>query len=35
MSKVKSIGLIVEDNSDFTCFKTLISKIADNDKIKL
>lgn len=34
MTKVKSIGLIVEDNSDFTCFSTLISRIADKDKIR-
>ncbi len=34
MSKVKSIGLIVEDDTDFTCFKTLISRIANKDKIK-
>src|SRR5680860_1171714 len=34
MSKVKSIGLIVEDNSDYTCFTTLIKRIAKKDNIK-
>ena len=34
MSKVKSIGLIVEDNSDFSCFTTLIKRIANRQNIK-
>lgn len=31
--KVKAIGLIVEDNSDFDTFKMLISRIAEKDNI--
>ena len=33
MSKVKSIGLIVEDNSDFKCLTTLISRTTGRDNI--
>lgn len=33
MSKVKSIGLIVEDNSDFNCLTTIIKRISKKDKI--
>lgn len=31
--KIKSIGLIVEDNSDFNSFKKLISRIVDKDNL--
>ncbi len=31
--KIKSIGLIVEDNSDFTSFKKLISRIVEKDNL--
>jgi hypothetical protein len=34
MSKVKSIGLIVEDNSDFNCLVTIIKRILKKDNIK-
>ena len=34
MSKIKSIGLIVEDNSDFDSFKILIQRITNKDNIK-
>jgi len=34
MSKVKGIGLIVEDNSDFEAFKILIQRIIQKDNIK-
>ena len=34
MSKVKSIGLIVEDNSDFNCLVTIIKRIVKKDNIK-
>jgi len=34
MSKVKGIGLIVEDNSDFEAFKILIQRIIDKDNLK-
>lgn len=34
LSKVKSIGLIVEDDSDFSCFITLIKRIANRENIK-
>jgi hypothetical protein len=34
MSKVKGIGLIVEDNSDFDSFKILIQRITNKDNIK-
>lgn len=34
MSKIKGIGLIVEDNSDFDSFKTLIKRIVDKSNIK-
>jgi len=33
MSKVSAIGLIVEDNTDFECIKTLIKRIRNNDGI--
>jgi hypothetical protein len=31
--KIKSIGLIVEDNSDFNCLKILISRIIQKDNL--
>jgi len=34
MSKVKGIGLIVEDNSDFDAFKILIQRIIEKDNLK-
>ena len=34
MSKVKSIGLIVEDDSDYACFTTIIKRIANKQNIK-
>lgn len=34
MSKVKSIGLIVEDDSDFEAFKILIQRIIKKDNLK-
>lgn len=34
MSKVKSIGLIVEDDSDYNCLVTIIKRIAKKQNIK-
>lgn len=34
MSKIKGIGLIVEDNSDFEAFRILIQRITEKDNLK-